>query len=247
MKKTKYLELGHSKNESFQLPLHILQRHFGCFGSSGSGKTVASKVLIEELAIQGIPIIAFDPQGDIASLAMNEDLDVIKGKGLDLEKQKFFNENVEVLIWTPIIDKGLPICINPMQFNDLDNLDNQDKVRLFSVTSKNIVSLIGYDLNSDDGKTAEAILETAFSISYSSSKKIDTFSSLSGFLGDPPESLMQVIDGIASKRFVDALIKKLNLLNVGSRKLLFHNGTPADIDILLGKDDESEKTRISII
>ena len=91
MKKTKYLELGHSKDESFRLPLHILQRHLGCFGSSGSGKTVASKVLIEELAIQGVPIIAFDPQGDIASLAMNEDLNVLKDKGLDLEKQKFFN------------------------------------------------------------------------------------------------------------------------------------------------------------
>ena len=63
------LNIGSSKKVQFNLPLHILQRHLGCFGSSGSGKTVASKVIIEELGMIGVPVIAFDPQGDIASLA----------------------------------------------------------------------------------------------------------------------------------------------------------------------------------
>ena len=82
------LKLGTTKDGLFELPVKILQRHLGCFGSSGSGKTVASKVLIEELAMNGVPVIAFDPQGDIASLALPEKDDILEQKGLDLQKSK---------------------------------------------------------------------------------------------------------------------------------------------------------------
>ena len=43
-------------------------RHMVCLGASGSGKTVACKVICEEFIRQKIPVIAIDPQGDIASL-----------------------------------------------------------------------------------------------------------------------------------------------------------------------------------
>ena len=247
MTKKRQLGLGTTKDGDFKLPLNTLQRHLGSFGSSGSGKTVASKVLIEELAISGVPVIAFDPQGDIASLAMPEDDSVLKEKGVDLKKREAFLQNVEVLIWTPGIDKGLPICINPLQFEDIQDLSNQDRTRLFSVTAKNIVSLIGYDLGSDDGKTAEAILETVFNHSSSAGTALKNFPELSGVLSDPPDAVMDVVKGVASSKFLDGLIKKINLLNVGSRKLIFQNGMPANIDALIGKDSPSGKTRVSVI
>ena len=247
MTKKRHLGLGTTKDGDFKLPLNTLQRHLGSFGSSGSGKTVASKVLIEELAISGVPVIAFDPQGDIASLAMPEDDSVLKEKGVDLKKREAFLQNVEVLIWTPGIDKGLPICINPLQFEDIQDLSSQDRTRLFSVTAKNIVSLIGYDLGSDDGKTAEAILETVFNHSFSAGTALKNFPELSGVLSDPPDAVMDVVKGVASSKFLDGLIKKINLLNVGSRKLIFQNGMPANIDALIGKDSSSGKTRVSVI
>ena len=247
MSKIKNLELGKTKNGVFQLPSKTLQRHLGCFGSSGSGKTVASKVLIEELAMQGVPIIAFDPQGDIASLAIPEDYNVLEEKGINLKKHKKFTESVEVLIWTPGIDKGLPICINPMQFDDIDDLGSQDRTRLFSATAKNIISLIGYDLGSDDGKTAGAILETVFNYASSIKLPLDNFIDLSNLLSHPPEAVLDVVKSLASIKFLDSLTKKINLLNIGSRKLIFQNGMPANIDALIGKDHSSQKTRISVI
>ena len=39
-------------------------------GSTGSGKTVAAKILIEEATISGIPSVIIDPQGDLARLAL---------------------------------------------------------------------------------------------------------------------------------------------------------------------------------
>jgi len=46
---------------------------------------VASKVLIEELAMKGVPVIAFDTQGDIASLMLPEEPDVVKKNGTTLQ------------------------------------------------------------------------------------------------------------------------------------------------------------------
>ena len=93
------LQLGKSGDKLIEIRLKTLQRHFACFGSSGSGKTVAGKVMIEELARNGVPVIAFDPQGDIASLCLLEETDTIKDKCTDLSIRKSFNDNVEVVIW----------------------------------------------------------------------------------------------------------------------------------------------------
>ena len=46
---------------------HIL-RHVGILGSSGSGKTVMAKAILEECAIADIPSIIIDVRGDLASL-----------------------------------------------------------------------------------------------------------------------------------------------------------------------------------
>ena len=132
--------LGSGQERQIGISLKTLQRHFACFGSSGSGKTVASKVMIEELAKEGIPIIAFDPQGDIASLALSASVDELKENGVNPKIQKVFQENVEVVIWTPGSSKGLPICINPLQFDEVIDMENEDKSRYFAATAKNIAS-----------------------------------------------------------------------------------------------------------
>ena len=63
--------------------------------------------MIEELAKAGIPIIAFDPEADIASLALSASVDELKKNGVDTNIQQIFQENVEVVIWTPGSSKGI--------------------------------------------------------------------------------------------------------------------------------------------
>jgi hypothetical protein len=47
-----------------------LTTHAVCIGMTGSGKTGLCLSLIEEAALDGIPVIALDPKGDIANLAL---------------------------------------------------------------------------------------------------------------------------------------------------------------------------------
>jgi hypothetical protein len=47
-----------------------LTRHAVCFGMTGSGKTGLCVTLLEELSAAGVPVIAIDPKGDMANLAL---------------------------------------------------------------------------------------------------------------------------------------------------------------------------------
>ena len=47
-----------------------LVRHAVCLGMSGSGKTGLCIGLLEEVALAGVPILAIDPKGDLANLAL---------------------------------------------------------------------------------------------------------------------------------------------------------------------------------
>lgn len=241
------LILGTTSEGEISLSLKTLQRHFGCFGSSGSGKTVASKVLMEELARNGIPVIAFDPQGDIASLAVTADSESVEKSGTDPNIRDEYDNNVEVVIWTPGSSKGIPLCINPLQFDGVNDLNAEDKTRFFSSTAKNICSLVGYDLDSDDGKSAEAILAVIFEHCFKHQIDLKDFSDVVNILQDMPESVVEVVSSVGSSKFLRGLIKKLSLLTLGARKLIFQTGIPASIDVLLGKDGSSDKTRISVI
>ncbi len=234
------LILGTGESGDIKMSLKTLQRHFGCFGSSGSGKTVMSKVLVEELARNGIPVIAFDPQGDIASLALLADTDTLAKNGTDQAIRDDFAEKVEVVVWTPASSKGLPICINPLQFGNLDDSSSEDRTRYFSSIAINIASLVGYDLDSDDGKSAEAVLSVLFEHAHSHGRILHNFSDVVKILQDLPESIAETVSAVASKKFMSGLVKKLSLLTLGARKLIFQNGVPANIDVLLGRDGSTQ-------
>jgi len=241
------LQLGKTADGPLELSTKVLQRHFACFGSSGSGKTVLCKVMIEELARHGIPIIAFDPQGDIASLAILEDEEKLKGKSLDPAIRSEMESNVEVVIWTPASSKGIPLSINPLQFDGLEKLSSEDQERYLSSTAKNIVSLIGYDLETDDGKSAESILSILFKDILNNNQELDDFGDIIKSLQKIPKSIQPIISVISSPKLIKNLIKKLSLLTIGTRKLLFQTGVPASIEALLGLDMDTGKTRISVI
>jgi len=70
--------LGHALNDKFQgdpsdLVLYEsrdLLTHAVCIGMTGSGKTGLCLALIEEAVMDGIPVIAIDPKGDISNLLL---------------------------------------------------------------------------------------------------------------------------------------------------------------------------------
>jgi hypothetical protein len=126
----------------FQVDPASLTKHAIILGATGSGKTVLSKAIVEEAALQGIPTFAIDPKGDIGNLAFksaNFDFSKWSGKEADAFKvprekyaaslQKSYREkaaefkvaagsaerfsNIPVRIFTPKSSAGLAVGISP--------------------------------------------------------------------------------------------------------------------------------------
>ena len=56
--------------EPFTIAIRDLTTHAVCLGMTGTGKTGLGVDLLEELLLQGIPLIIIDPKGDITNLAL---------------------------------------------------------------------------------------------------------------------------------------------------------------------------------
>jgi DNA helicase HerA-like ATPase/predicted transcriptional regulator len=240
------LTIGISKEGSVELPDKTLKKHMVILGSSGSGKTVLSKVIIEEAALNKIPSIVVDPQGDLSSLIAPATADVIKEHGLSEEILERFKKDVKVTIFTPMSSKGIPMCINPLAIN-ADRSDPEEIIPLINEVALSIAKLIGYDTSNDKGKAASAVLYTILKNSYEEDKPIGTFSNLARAIEHMDEDMREEISVFApSQKDIEVLIRKIKFLTIGQKELMFQFGIPLDIDTLLGKNNP-EKTHISII
>jgi hypothetical protein len=212
--------------KEFRFPFEGLKKHFIALGSSGSGKTVFCKALIEEAAKNNIPAIIVDPQGDIASLALGS------------EKLG----NVEVIVFTPTSSKGIPLSINPLSLPKAD-LEKEDLISVISQISSSVISLLGYDLEKDKGKAAQSALYTILMQAHEQKTELSSFDDLA-FLIESSKGRQEVLELVSEKELHD-LVKKIRYLTVGEKELLFNFGVPLDIDFLLGRKEK--KTRLSII
>src|SRR5262245_8460248 len=64
------LASGARQDEPILYDSKDLVTHAVCVGMTGSGKTGLGIGLIEEAAIDGIPVLAIDPKGDLANLLL---------------------------------------------------------------------------------------------------------------------------------------------------------------------------------
>ena len=132
---------GKKTDKKFEISVDLLRRHGGVFGSTGSGKTVLSKVIIEEAALEGIPILAFDPQGDIASLMIPGDPKQLKEKGVPPDLLKEYMDSVIVRVYTPASSKGLSISINPLKLPS-KKADEDDVIRLLDNSARTLTKVL---------------------------------------------------------------------------------------------------------
>ena len=104
-----------------------LTRHAVCLGMTGSGKTGLCVGLLEDLAAAGVPILAVDPKGDLANLALVfPDLDVASFRPWTPDPEAAarawraetppgataaWAERVEVRVLTPGSESGTPVDV----------------------------------------------------------------------------------------------------------------------------------------
>ncbi|MGB1092052.1 MAG: helicase HerA domain-containing protein, partial [Oceanobacter sp.] len=112
--------IGTEQKEILGISLENLIKHTVVLASSGSGKTVLVRRMIEEAALLGIPSIVIDPANDLARLGDKWPVQPASWSEADVKKaERYFNE-VDVKIWTPGKESGRPFKLAPMpDFSEL--------------------------------------------------------------------------------------------------------------------------------
>ena len=204
---------------------HLL-RHVGILGSSGSGKTVMAKVILEECALAGIPSIVIDVQGDLARLAMDPEAD----QNADPERQRAWSESTDVRVWTPLTSDGLPICLDPFDppSGDVDShlLGAWDRL------AAGLTSLLGHDLTKPKGRQAKAFLYNHMTALAEAGEAPYDFGELAESIRavDPDE-----VESVITPSALKELGRNAEANNSGADALLYSLGTPLDIGVMMGQ------------
>ena len=260
--KPKGMFLGHRRDnqQPIDIPPQVLARHAAMLGSTGSGKTVMAKALIEEAAIAKIPSLIIDPQGDLARLALGiDEQDLIDQDG-DVARAKQLIDMCEVRIWTPLRSKGLPLCIDPFRAPPAD-LDPEEAITAWDMVAAGFTSLAGYDVEKAQGKVIKPFLYEVLVEGTKLGLDVGDFRALAKVVREPhhefirqlyPQCFVEgdeedkldvptweevMIDfGLPDfeerlpKTTRNDLARRLSAFSSGVNQLLFSNGVPIDID-----------------
>jgi hypothetical protein len=231
-----------------ELPLTIFERHMGIFGSSGSGKTVLAKVIIEEASQLGVPIIAIDPQGDIASLAKLEELDIVEKHGLPIEMLRDYKSKVRVNIFTPGSSKGRQIGLDPLKFpRKSAGADNEDIIYLLDNSARTLIKLLIRlgGLRATREASAFACIYNVVKAYWDKGIEVKGFGHLADIVTEDPMKLAPDIDKYMELSERRNLAKALRSLTVGAHQLLFTADEKLDVDKLIQRVEN--RTPINIL
>ncbi|MDR2200423.1 MAG: DUF853 family protein [Deltaproteobacteria bacterium] len=114
-------------NEVLPISSDDLRRHTAIFGSTGSGKTVLLRRILEETALRNIPCIVIDVKGDLTTIGEQWKTKPPGWESEDDSRAKEYFKKTETVIWTPDNENGnqfsLPLFLELREFkNDSSEL-----------------------------------------------------------------------------------------------------------------------------
>ncbi|MEK9731555.1 MAG: ATP-binding protein [Candidatus Poseidoniales archaeon] len=255
-----YLGTRRDNGAIIDIKAEVLARHGAMLGSTGSGKTVMAKAVIEEASLAGIPSLIIDPQGDLARLAMGIDPASLEEHGGDPARAKKLLDSCEVRIWTPLRSKGLPLCIDPFRAPPAD-LDPEEAITAWDMVAAGFTNLAGFDVEKPQGKTVKPYLYEILVEGTRLGLDVGDFQALARVVREPHDAFTRHLypqcftdleeedkpetptwnEVMLDHRLPDFeerlpkstrsdLARRLAAFSSGVNQLLFSNGVPIDID-----------------
>ncbi len=218
---------GTVTNKPFYLDSSMLRRHLGVFGTTGSGKTVLCKTIMEEAARAKVPVIALDPQGDLASLAMPGNPTQLAEKGISLELLQEFKDKVAVRIFTPASTKGAPISVNPLIMPSR-RADEEDVIRIIDNSTRTLVRVLikTAGLPGSYESKAFAVIYEILKKYWDKGRNVGDLSELADLVVTDPKILGIPLNKYCNERERERLSHALRSLTIGTSQLLFSTGDP---------------------
>ncbi|ADO75789.1 helicase HerA-like domain-containing protein [Stigmatella aurantiaca] len=244
------LTLGSSPgilSQSVPLEMSELTRHSAFLGGTGSGKTTLALNILEQLLLQGIPVLLVDRKGDLATYASEKAWEEPLDSQLLSERRRLLRERVDVALYTPGRSDGRPLAI-PIVPRGLEALPEEERDQGVQQAADAIAGMLEYKTTSADN-AARALLAQALRLLVQRpiSKEL-TLETVQQFVAAQDAALLQETGGLPPKTFTK-LAQDLEVLRLTIRPLLASGGERLDMDELLGRGASAipGRTRLSII
>ena len=220
------LHLGRNPDsgQAIRLPEEDLLRHVVILGATGSGKTVLGKAILEEAVRLGIPVVAVDSQGDLASLALAATQETAEAHETPQDARDEYWARAAVQILTPGSRHGMARSLNPLK--DAPAFEAQEDAVLYvDAIAEGLASAMGYNLASDSGSRAKDTIYIALQDSWRLGKWPKEVADLPLIL----ERRGATEDVLLSHKERAALIRRSKAMTVGAKGLLFTAGPALDV------------------
>jgi CRISPR/Cas system-associated exonuclease Cas4 (RecB family) len=214
-------------------PLELV-RHVAVFGAAGSGKTYLAKAFVEEAVLAGIPVLAFDVQGDILSLAKTLD----EVEPAYRARRDAYRARADVRLLTPMSNAGLRISLNPLRFPSR-GMPVEESTVYSETVAENLLAHVKLPPSWRDHARAYLAERIGNAMKKAATLKIEDL--IAGIAVDEGTD-----DELLDRTHRARLAKELRLLTIGTKSLLFKLGKPLDLDALLTPSDPS-KTPVNIL
>jgi len=220
------LHLGRNPDngQPIRLPEEDLLRHVVILGATGSGKTVLGKAILEEAVRVGVPVIAVDSQGDLASLAIAATQESSTAHGTPEDARDEYWARAAVQILTPGSRHGVARSLNPLK--DAPAFEaTEDAVLYLDAIAEGLAAAMGYTLSSDSGSRAKDTIYIALQDAWKAGRWPKEVSDLPFLL----ERESTTDGALLSHRERAALVRRAKAMTVGAKGLLFTAGPPLDV------------------
>jgi hypothetical protein len=233
--------VGDQAKETVSIRVEDLTKHTVVLAGSGSGKTVLVRRLVEEAALLGIPAIVIDCANDLARLGDRWPTPPATWRDEDAQKAKLYHRNSQVIVWTPGLETGNPLNLEPLPdlaavANDPGELDQA------AAMARDALQEIVAPGKSSAAGLKRGVLRAAleYFARNGGGRLTDFVELLSDLL---PEAGGGISDsGQKARAMADSL--KAEIVN---NALLRQSGSALDPAMLFGLGNTSGKTRISVI
>ena len=242
-------EIG-GRGKSITLNKDVLKRHAAVLGGSGSGKTTLALTLIEQLLMNGTPVILIDRKGDLCSYA---NPDVWRTDSNDHSETRSLREKlgdqIDVAVYTPGRASGRPISITllPTGINELPEHEQQLLANLSAAALGDMLHL----KNSATHQKQSGTLSVALRILGSRFSTEVGLNDLIHLLEDEDPELTELTQRMdPSGKIRRDLVAQLDSLRHRNSSLFETGGEPLRMESLLGIGPHTRpdgRTRLSII
>lgn len=229
--------LQSGNGQSVSVRIASLAKHMAILASSGSGKTVLVRRIIEEAALLGVPAIVIDPGNDLALLGDAWPQPPEPWSSDDAEKATHYLQSTEVCVWTPGAPQGRPINLSGLP--EFTGLNGDELEQALEMARSALVPIVATGRSRAAERSRGVLARALRHFAQVGSTGLDALIELLARL--PP--VVSSGDTQAGKLAADmaALLRAHRDANVLWQAI----GTPLDPATLFG--NEGERTRISVI